>query len=462
MIYRRIDDEFLDPVHFRPDSVIGCAGVLNAARAGPSPSPTRSATASPTTSCSTPTYPTDPLLPRRGAGSAQRGDLPARPAGPVERVLDHLDELVFKPVDGAGGKGIVIGPQADEQTLSELGQGAPPTPGAGSPSARSRCRRPRRWSATGSRRGTSTCGRSRSTTARRLGAAGWADPRRAARGRAGRQLQPGRRLQGHLGDQPAAAGRGRREPDLTRIEFNGGDLSDDPPRQDPGPRQRHRRRAGAAAVATNILKIKHGGMLSRIAESLTWTGRYVERADNTARILEAFPAAARGPLARRGTWRAGACTPSSSASPQESRLHGAGAGPCSLRPRQLQFDRGRATAARVNARGAREACPVGRCGSASTPPGTRCRPRAWRDGRAARAIPRIVRDGPPFVRARRRTMSRDEGWRFLVLGRSLERVDMTVRLSLRTGAGRWAAPEWRCAERLRRGRGVPARLQRFR
>ena len=34
VIYRRIDDEFLDPVHFRPDSVLGCAGVLNAARAG--------------------------------------------------------------------------------------------------------------------------------------------------------------------------------------------------------------------------------------------------------------------------------------------------------------------------------------------------------------------------------------------------------------------------------------------
>src|SRR3954470_18418176 len=34
VIYRRIDDEFLDPVHYRPDSVIGCAGVLNAPRAG--------------------------------------------------------------------------------------------------------------------------------------------------------------------------------------------------------------------------------------------------------------------------------------------------------------------------------------------------------------------------------------------------------------------------------------------
>jgi thiazolylpeptide-type bacteriocin precursor len=34
VIYRRIDDEFLDPLQFNPDSVLGIAGVLNAARAG--------------------------------------------------------------------------------------------------------------------------------------------------------------------------------------------------------------------------------------------------------------------------------------------------------------------------------------------------------------------------------------------------------------------------------------------
>ena len=34
VVYRRVDDDFLDPVHFRPDSVLGCAGILNAARAG--------------------------------------------------------------------------------------------------------------------------------------------------------------------------------------------------------------------------------------------------------------------------------------------------------------------------------------------------------------------------------------------------------------------------------------------
>ena len=34
VVYRRIDDEYLDPVHFRADSVLGCAGIVNAARAG--------------------------------------------------------------------------------------------------------------------------------------------------------------------------------------------------------------------------------------------------------------------------------------------------------------------------------------------------------------------------------------------------------------------------------------------
>ena len=34
VIYRRVDDDFIDPVHFRGDSLLGCAGLINAARAG--------------------------------------------------------------------------------------------------------------------------------------------------------------------------------------------------------------------------------------------------------------------------------------------------------------------------------------------------------------------------------------------------------------------------------------------
>jgi uncharacterized circularly permuted ATP-grasp superfamily protein len=38
----------------------------------------------------------------------------------IEWVLDSLDQLVLKPVDGSGGKGIVIGPRAEQKTLEEL------------------------------------------------------------------------------------------------------------------------------------------------------------------------------------------------------------------------------------------------------------------------------------------------------------------------------------------------------
>ena len=58
------------------------------------------------------------------------------------------------------------------------------------------------------------------------------------------------------------------------------------------------------------------------------------------------------------------------------------------------------------------------------------------------------------------TMSRDDGWRFFVLGRSLERADMTARLlSARATATRSGAPGWTTTLRtLLRLRGVPAHL----
>ncbi len=50
VIYRRIDDDFLDPLAFRPDSALGTKGLLDAYRRAASRSRTRSAPASPTTS----------------------------------------------------------------------------------------------------------------------------------------------------------------------------------------------------------------------------------------------------------------------------------------------------------------------------------------------------------------------------------------------------------------------------
>ena len=37
-----------------------------------------------------------------------------------EEVIDRLDELVVKPVDGSGGKGIIIGPKATRAELDEV------------------------------------------------------------------------------------------------------------------------------------------------------------------------------------------------------------------------------------------------------------------------------------------------------------------------------------------------------
>ena len=121
VIYRRIDDEFLDPVLFRPDSVIGCAGLINAARSG-NVTIANGVGNGVADDKLIYTYVPDliryyfneePVLPN--VESYRLDDPDVR-----TWVLAELDRLVLKPVDGAGGKGIVIGPHADEETLTEL------------------------------------------------------------------------------------------------------------------------------------------------------------------------------------------------------------------------------------------------------------------------------------------------------------------------------------------------------
>ncbi|MBP2703028.1 circularly permuted type 2 ATP-grasp protein [Microbispora sp. RL4-1S] len=121
VIYRRVDDEYLDPLHFRWDSTLGCPGLLNAARSG------NVAIANAVGNGVADdkliyTYVPDlmryylgeePLIPN--VESYRLED-----AGMLDWVLGNLGDLVLKPVDGAGGKGIVIGPRASEQTLAAL------------------------------------------------------------------------------------------------------------------------------------------------------------------------------------------------------------------------------------------------------------------------------------------------------------------------------------------------------
>jgi len=121
VIYRRIDDDFLDPMHFRPDSALGVAGIINAARLG---HVTLANAVGNGVADDKLLYTYVPDLIRYYLGEEpvlanvdtwRVGDQEAR-----AEVLDRLDELVLKPVDGSGGKGIVIGPAASSAELDEL------------------------------------------------------------------------------------------------------------------------------------------------------------------------------------------------------------------------------------------------------------------------------------------------------------------------------------------------------
>ena len=118
VIYRRIDDEFLDPVQFVPDSVLGVAGLANAARAGNVVIANAIGNGVGDDKLIYTYLPEilkyylgeTPLLPNV---DTYRCWLPTEQA----EVLDRLDELVTKPVEGSGGYGIVFGPDASPKEL---------------------------------------------------------------------------------------------------------------------------------------------------------------------------------------------------------------------------------------------------------------------------------------------------------------------------------------------------------
>ena len=121
VIYRRIDDEYLDPAVFRADSLLGCAGLLNAARAG---NVTLANAVGNGVADDKLVYTYLPDLIRFYLGEepilASVDTWRLEEDDAREEVLDRLDELVVKPVDGSGGKGIVIGPRATTEELEKL------------------------------------------------------------------------------------------------------------------------------------------------------------------------------------------------------------------------------------------------------------------------------------------------------------------------------------------------------
>ncbi len=121
VVYRRIDDEFLDPALFRADSLLGCAGLINAARAG---NVTIANAVGNGVADDKLVYTYLPDLMRFYLGEepilAQVDTWRLEEPAAREEVLDRLNELVVKPVDGSGGKGIVIGPRASAEELEKL------------------------------------------------------------------------------------------------------------------------------------------------------------------------------------------------------------------------------------------------------------------------------------------------------------------------------------------------------
>lgn len=121
VIYRRVDDEFLDPMQFRPDSVLGAPGLMLAARLG---HVTIANAVGNGVADDKLIYTYVPDLVRYYLGEEPLlrnvDTWRLEDPGALEEVLDRLDELVVKPVDGSGGKGLVVGPDASAAELDKL------------------------------------------------------------------------------------------------------------------------------------------------------------------------------------------------------------------------------------------------------------------------------------------------------------------------------------------------------
>ncbi|HEY2629255.1 MAG TPA: circularly permuted type 2 ATP-grasp protein [Usitatibacter sp.] len=111
VIYRRIDDDFLDPLAFRPDSMLGVPGLLAAYRAGRVTLANAIGTG---VADDKSMYPYVPEMIRFYLGEEPLlNNVPTyllRKPDDRDYVLSHLDELVVKEAQGSGGYGMLVGP----------------------------------------------------------------------------------------------------------------------------------------------------------------------------------------------------------------------------------------------------------------------------------------------------------------------------------------------------------------
>jgi uncharacterized circularly permuted ATP-grasp superfamily protein len=121
VVYRRIDDDYLDPLTFRPESVLGVPGLVNAYRQGSVSLANGIGTGVADDKSIYPYVPAmirfflgqDPMLPQietyMGWDSSQ-----------LDHILTNMDKMVVKAANESGGYGMLIGPQASQAELDDF------------------------------------------------------------------------------------------------------------------------------------------------------------------------------------------------------------------------------------------------------------------------------------------------------------------------------------------------------
>ncbi len=121
VIYRRIDDDFLDPLAFRPDSALGVPGLMSAYLAG---NVTLANAVGTGVADDKAVYTYMPEIIKFYLGEEPLlKNVPTwrcREPDSLKYVLDHLPELVVKEVNGSGGYGMLVGPHATREQIAEF------------------------------------------------------------------------------------------------------------------------------------------------------------------------------------------------------------------------------------------------------------------------------------------------------------------------------------------------------
>ena len=121
VIYRRVDDDFLDPQVFRPNSTLGCYGLMEAYRAGNVGICNAVGTG---VADDKSVYPYVPEMIRFYLGEEPiLKNVPTwmcRKPDDLQHVLANLKDLVVKEVHGAGGYGMLIGPAATQAEIEDF------------------------------------------------------------------------------------------------------------------------------------------------------------------------------------------------------------------------------------------------------------------------------------------------------------------------------------------------------